>query len=296
MKKISGFVLLVIALAFAISCNGSPSKSNSSGTISSISSVLYDMSSISCMKANISSNTTAIGTQTKVSRSLDSEKILVKQDGENSESEPVEFEVVSTKDKDGNPVKDFNGNTLQLGDIFTQNSINGKIDKIYVSVDYTFVSYLTVDVNKMIENSSSNGSDSWHNGTIQSGKESLSWNWSDSNDYINVSYSNSNYYCYENISYKSSRYDEPAYNEADGVSKYDVNGYQTNKFKQSFIIDNKTGLIYPIEEGLNLSLQKGVAIDKEKGPLSIKRTNDDSLVLEQLLPNKDIRINRVFKD
>lgn len=290
MKKIFISIIAIALLVIISSC--SPSSNKSSGDINSVSSVLYDISSMKYLKANVSSATTSIGCQSKTSRSLssDGDLILVKQDGEDTVVTPLTFEVVNTKDENGDAVEGFDGEKLTFGQVFTQDAINGKLDKVYVTDDYTFVSYVTVDVEKLMQNTTSGNS-----GYIGTTEGNLNWWWSDSDDYIHVNYYDSSESCGDDIYYKQSRYDKSAPNESDGVSVYDVNGYYTNKFRASFIIDNNTGLIYSVGD-LRLSLQNGVAIDSKIGPLSIKTNYDGSLDIEQLVANKDISVYRVFKD
>ena len=304
MEKRVFFLLIIMTLALFISCSNSPASKNSSGNISSISDVLHDMSSFSYMSANIDSTTTAIGTQNEAYRSLSPGKFLVKQDGENGVIAPVEFKVVRTIDKNGNTVSGVNGKKLNFGDIFTQDMIKGKLDKVYVYDNYTFVSYVTIDVDLLFENSVHDVSDSskYHHGYVLGDDakafEQINWNWNEDEDFIRVNYTTGNYtYSYDEIIYyKPSRYYEPAYKENDGVSKYDTLDYHTNMFRESFIIDNDTGYIYPIPNGFNISIHNGVPIDDEKGPLELSVNSDFSLSLTKLILNSDIKISDVYKD
>ena len=77
-------------------------------------------------------------------------------------------------------------------EVITQDDLNGMIDKVYVSGNYTFISFVAIG-------RSERPSD-------------------------------------ENLEYGP-----------DGISTYDKTGYYTSSDRKSFIIDNSTGLIYPIK-------------------------------------------------
>ena len=161
MKKFFSFALSLIILFSFMSCSDGSSNvqeqlptGNNLGTITinGMSDILYDMSVFSHLKANVGTNTEAIGLQKISSRSssrgldsyLDSftDSIIVKMDS-GSEAEPIQFEVVSNTNEDGSQIIGFDGKKLNNGDIITQGIIPSKVDKLYVAGDFTFVSYLT---------------------------------------------------------------------------------------------------------------------------------------------------------
>ncbi len=268
--------------------------------------MLYDVSAMKYLKADINSSTESIGRQNTTTRSLNSDSMkLVKQDGGSSNVTPISFEVVKDKDEKGNAVEGFNGDILSIGDVIDQDAINGKLDKVYVTDDYTFVSYVTVDVEKLMQSYSTKSGSYFIGGIIINSLDYLSYFWDPAEDYISLHFTaydeHNNYSVKEDenvddkIYYKPSRYYEAATNENDGVSLYDTHGYYTNLFRQSFIIDNNTGLIYSVGER-SFFLQRGVAIDSKLGPVSIKTNDDGTLKIEQLIPNSNVAVKQVFKD
>ena len=307
-------------------------------TINGMSDILYDMSVFSHLKANVGTNTEAIGLQKISSRSssrgldsyLDSftDSIIVKMDS-GSEAEPIQFEVVSNTNEDGSQIIGFDGKKLNNGDIITQGIIPSKVDKLYVAGDFTFVSYLTVDAMKLM-NSVNAQEQRDGNGVYYQGNEQFNYNNSGNNGgrYENIWWSfypnntnnygdrcfyvnyNSNYWwndsdgsyhenrisTNENLYMRDFSEKRPAFNENEGVLMYDVNGYYSSDFRKSYIIDNTTGLIYELPRDLELSIHRGVAIDRTLGPIELIPQEDGSLKLEQMISNSKVGIGDVFKD
>ena len=162
MKKSISVLLIIVSLIIITSCSdGSssvqeqlPSEKPSIGTgeIKQSKDVIHDMTIFSHLKANINASTKAIGLQQKESQSrgLDTylDTLIVKQD-EGHDAEPIQFEVISDTDEKGNKLIGFDGKVVKNGDIITQGIIPSKVDKLYVSEDFTFVSYVTVDAYKL---------------------------------------------------------------------------------------------------------------------------------------------------
>ena len=150
-RSIFVFLVLSACLITFIACEN-PSNNYYGGSSSGgdISSYLFDMSALKYYKADIDSNTAAIGIiDASSSRAIDTtttSKVLVKQDEGSSETTEVTFSVVNTAEGS----KSLTGSDLKIGDKVTQGEISGKIDKMYVTDDYTFISYITIDIDKLL--------------------------------------------------------------------------------------------------------------------------------------------------
>lgn len=346
MKKYHFCLFMIAILCAFVSCgDGSskvqeqlpPNESIGTITISGTSDILYDMSVFSHLKANVGQNTEAIGLQKISSESssrslasyLDSftDSVIVKKDS-GEEAVPIEFEVVSNTGEDGSQLVGFDGKKLNNGDIITQGIIPSKVDKLYVSGDFTFVSYLTVDAMKLMnsvnaqEQRDGNGvyyqgneQFNYDNGNNGGSNESIWWSFypNNTNNYgdrcFYFNYSSGNWWYDSDGSFHENRKNtnenlymrdlsdkRPAVNENEGVLMYDVNGYYSSDFRKSYIIDNKTGLIYQIPNDLELSIHRGVAIDSTLGPIELIPQEDGSLKLEQMISNNKVSIGDVFKD
>ena len=290
-----------------LSCNSSPS-SKGTGSITSISSITSDISVMEYYKANIDSDTASVGKQQNTTRSLKPENILVKSNG--GAVEQVYFEAVKNRDENGNAIFSFNGEKIEIGQILSQQDISAKLDKVYVTDKYTFVSYLTIDADKLLENSiKEHPSSSKNSGNCiiphNEYDEVLTWQWYDTDDCMRIdfcySYHNgeSSEHSTEYVYFKTSKYYREMYNEAKGITYNDTTGYHTNKFRSSFIIDNNTGLIYSTKTpnlSLDLTLENGVPFDKELGPIEIETLSDGTLNCRQLIASKDIIVCSAFKD
>jgi len=339
MKAKSVTIFLIIVLILLVGCNSEPSVNNSSSNgegsssssaagsieITSVKQVISDMSAIKSFKANVDGNTTAIGMQAKSdgSRALDDylDNILVKQE-EGKSPEPIEFEAVENVT--------FNGTQVQKGSVITQDMFPGTLDKVYVMGNYTFVSYLTFDAQVLLNSTSTqlyhdNGNERYEgnvNFNINTGNnggesDNIWWSYypSDNRMYVNYSHNrwwwendqqrNDSYQINENFEFRSEKNDFVPQNENTNVSYYDTYDYYTSRFRQSFIIDNNTGLIYEIKETstsdlnaptYNFSIHNGVPIEQSLGPVSLSVNANDELVVEQIVANKQISILDVFTD
>mgnify|MGYP001133674325 CR=1 FL=1 len=339
--KKSFLVVFVVLSVFVllVGCDSNPSvngntngNTNDGGSqnigegnveINSLSDVISNMSALKYFKANIDSSTAAIGMEEESSSSKGMlqylDKILVKLDEGSSTTEPIEYTVVNTKDSNGNDVLGFDGSKLQPGQVVSQSIIPGKLDKVYVAGDYTFVSYLTVDTYKLMnyKENRDNGNN-WFSGNIQGDinyngnnggtRESIWWSFPISGESLSITYNYARWWNDsdgkhhevneqkdETVSLRTSKNDYHAPLENEGVSYYDTFDYYTSKFRESFIIDNKTGLIYSVGD-MDFSFQNGVAIDEKLGPVSIETNSDGTLQVEQLVGNSRVYISHVFKD
>ena len=337
MKLKSVALFLIVVLIMLVSCNSDPkvngSDNNSSSSsssvageieITSVKQVISDMSAIKSFKANVDGNTTAIGMQAKSdgSRALDDylDNILVKQE-EGKSPEPIEFEAVENVT--------FNGTQVQKGSVITQDMFPGTLDKVYVMGNYTFVSYLTFDAQVLLNSTSTqlfhdNGNEryegsvyfNYNTGNNGGESDNIWWSYypSDNRMYVNYSHNRwwwendqqkeDRYQVNENFEFRSEKNDFVPQNENTNVSYYDTYDYYTSRFRQSFIIDNNTGLIYEIKETTselnaptyNFSIHNGVPIEQSLGPVSLSVNANDELVVEQIVANKQIKIIDVFSD
>jgi hypothetical protein len=130
----------------------------------------------------------------------------------------------------------------RLLETITQDEVEGKVDKLYVLYQYTFVSFVPTNV--------------------------------------------------------STRPDESTLTyDTDGVSFYDKTNYFSNTTRQSFIIDNNTGLIYKID---NIHLQKiegGILfVQGSKLPYDLNVNDDGHLTFYPLYTNESIILFEGFRD
>lgn len=134
----------------------------------------------------------------------------------------------------------YKGNGKEV--TITQDDLNGMIDKVYVSGNYTFISFVGL------------------NSKQRPSAESMSYG-------------------------------------TDGISNYDKTGYSTSSTRKSFIIDNSTGLIYPIT-GFEIDRFEGGCI-RTDDPHTVYdfRINENSdLEIFPVLNNDSISISHVMKD
>lgn len=313
-------ILLVSAFFVLISCGGDPAANNGNNNTGNgayqageMSKFVSSMSGIENLKANISSTTSAIGMQQTeaTSRSIEdyTEKtaVLVKLDEGSANTEPITYTVV------GEESVDLNGEIVTSGTVITQDKIPGTLDKVYVSGDFTFVSYLTVDIDDLINSPVTSFNESGSNGGNYTGSmtfgstEYLNYFAAADGSFITLTYTNyeENITYSESIALRCEANDYDVINEDDSVSYHDLQGYYTSIFKQSFIIDNRTGLIYDLRKpessgknikSYNFSIYNGIPFEKDLGPVSLSVNEKNELVVEQLVPNSQIFVKDIFRD
>ena len=283
---------------------------------------INDISSLKDFKTDIDSATYAIGLIEEDFGARDmnqsSDLMLVKIEDENSNPTPVIFE--ATKDTI------LNGKEYKAGDVLSQDELAGTIDKLCVLGDYTLISFLTFDLDNLVSNytysRNENSSFTYCYGDISlginNGSISFVFNHHTSDDFRDVLYisyyepvkteSSTGEISYDFTEYKDEIYlrsdytDNPAFDELSTVPFYDTYDYYTSMFRQSFIIDNRSGLIYlipgsdPESEGLNLSVNRGVIIDDYLGPVDLTVNEEDELEITPLLENQTIYIYDAFRD
>ena len=127
-------------------------------------------------------------------------------------------------------------------EVITQDDLNGMIDKVYVSGNYTFISFVAIG-------RSERPSD-------------------------------------DNLEYGP-----------DGISTYDKTGYYSSSDRKSFIIDNSTGLIYPIVDFKIERLEGGcIRTDDEHTVYDFRINENGDMEIYPIINNDTIRIHHVMKD
>ena len=286
-----------------------------------LSEFVNDISSLKDFKTDINSSIYAVGLVAGDFGARDlnqySDLMLVKTEDENSDPTPVFFE--ATKDTI------LNGKEYKAGDVLSQEELAGTIDKVCVLGDFTLISFFTFDIDNLISNYTTRREDytsvSYYSGTISLGVNngSLSFNYTSHtdgfSDHLSLIYyepagiekedGGTTYHYTEHmdeIDLRSDYSDNPAFDELSTIPFYDTYDYYTSMFRQSFIIDNRSGLIYLIpesaseNEGLNLSVNRGVIIDDNLGPVNLMVNETDELEITPLLENQTIYIHDAFRD
>ena len=127
-------------------------------------------------------------------------------------------------------------------EVITQDDLNGMIDKVYVSGNYTFISFVAIG-------RSERPSD-------------------------------------DNLEYGP-----------DGISTYDKTGYYSSSDRKSFIIDNSTGLIYPIVDFKIERLEGGcIRTNDEHTVYDFRISENGDMEIYPIINNDTIRIHHVMKD
>lgn len=150
---------------------------------------------------------------------------------------------------------------IRYKETISQDDIDGKIDKLYVNGDYTFVSFVPKEKGLFY-----------------------------------TSFSSSMYY----VDFGSRPEENELTYDTDGISTYDKCDYFSDSNRKSFIVDNRTGLIYLIE-GFNISsIKRNLLYTEEKGKENLVfdiRVNDNKeLEIYPLFTNSSIRVYDAFKD
>ncbi|MBQ0072421.1 MAG: hypothetical protein KBS81_11310, partial [Spirochaetales bacterium] len=321
MKKTLLSILLLFCVTLLLSSCGEQrltgvAERDGSVHFAEVSDLFTDLSVMKHFKADIDGTTAAVGvapegtTSKAVGGYLG--QLLMKMDQDNNISQ-VQYAVVDEKDEEGDDLVGFDGEKLETGSIVSQDEIPGVLDKVYVAGDYTFVSYVVADVEQFRKNSSNTGNDHY-NGSMSLDATRIGaywhslkifWNYSTSEDYINFRIEDKSWLgggqdrredtTNEKLTMRGASNDYQMEGEVDGVSYFDTFDYYTSNMRASFIIDNNTGLIYSVGD-LNLSLQKGVAIDAKLGPVTISTCEDGTLNVSQMVANPNIYIYKVFGD
>ncbi len=310
-------VFLILACFVIVSCSDPvrvDSGSYGSIEVSKSSDVIEDLSIISSLKASISSDTQAVGLvreslSSQVSKALVSEdslgNVLVQRDS----SEELPSEVMFSVVKNGENF-DRHGRFRNPGEEIEQSELPGFIDKTYVLGNYTIVSFLAVDFDTL-KNSASTIRKESPNGSHYSGDfdfrdaedsfgfSNIEFSYDEGNDFFNISVSYKDpsmngFSC--DLSFRSPKNTHRVPNEPDNVTYFDTIDYCNSIFRKSYIIDNSTGLIYQLDDSMNVSVHQGILIDGKKGPLDIELDENGNLILKPIVKNPSLFIYDIFKD
>ena len=299
--------MLVLVSMLSCSAPSTPSVITTTGNtkIDSISQVMLDLSLFEHTESNISESVSALGIGKKnvSSRALDiedfSKYLLLKTEGENNDPERVEF-VVS------DDFHDLYGNVYLPGTRLSLEDMSGSVDKLYVMGEYTLISFISLDIKSLLSAEQTSITSSSDHKSYEGKMEFktgevlhvLEYSYNDVENYLDIRYvrddgiEKKEYR--EQLSFRSGDKCADVSDEGDYVKKYDTYGYGSSFFRKSFIIDNNTGLVYSVE-GLDLSVQHGIAYDKNLGPVAIEK-DENELNFVQLINNNDIYVYDVMCD
>jgi hypothetical protein len=130
----------------------------------------------------------------------------------------------------------------QVIETITQDEVEGQVDKLYVLYEYTFISFVPLNVNDRPQ-------------------------------------------------------DKDLELDYDGVPLYDKQGYFSDSTRQSFVVDNNTGLIYKIENINIASLSGGcVTIQDNPFPFDMRLSENKELEFYSLHQNASIETYSCIKD
>ena len=309
MKKNYRYILLLLLLGSMLSCSAPSGPSvmttTGDGKIDSISQVMLDLSLFDHIESNVSESVSAIGIGSKSvsGRSLDmdnySKYILLKTESDIDNPESVEFEV-------SEEFQDLFGNFYSPGTRLSLDDMSGTVDKLYVMGDYTLISFISLDIKALLSAEQTHifgtsghkvyeGKMEFETGEVI---HTLEYSYDDNDDYLSIKYTSDNGFekkeYDEQLSFRSGEICSEVSDEGDYIKKYDTYGYSSSFFRKSFVIDNNTGLVYPIL-GLDLSVQHGIAYEKKLGPVAIVK-GEKGLSFVQLINNSDIYVYDIMCD
>lgn len=155
-------------------------------------------------------------------------------------------------------IYDSNGDLVDANTTVTQDDLDAQVNKLFVTREFTFVQFVA-----LVECS---GDYQYYdeNGKIQT-------------EYVELRPSGLTY-------------------DENGVAEFDKSNYYSSALSQSFVIDNTSGYIYKIENFKIAGFKNGlITIDNSIGYYNLYVQNK-SLMIEDVLPNKDVKVSNVFKD
>ena len=155
-------------------------------------------------------------------------------------------------------IYDNDGNLIDQSTIITQDQLDGQINKLYTTKDYTFIQFVA--------------------------KVSASGNYSYMTDSGEVLQE-----------YITLRPDSLIYDEF-GVADFDKTDYYSSALTASFVIDNATNFIYKIDNFHIKAFCNGLVQDSRNYYYSITTDDNNNLVFTDVLPNKEVKVNNVLKD
>ena len=235
--------------AYSIRKNLNSTRSSGAGTVKK---------SISLLSAELSD-------RQKGSTSATEPKFYLYSTNENYEYGNVEYDsngiqkvtFVKNTEIDGD-VYDDSGNIIDSNRKITQDEINGQVNKIFTTKEYTYIQFVALV-----------GS---------------------SGEYPYMNANGNIYYEYVNVRPEGMTYDE------NGVAEFDMTDYYSSNLTASFVIDNSTGYIYKIENLHIKSFHNGLVVSNNGYYYLISTDENHNLIFTDVLPNKDVSVIDVIMD
>lgn len=155
-------------------------------------------------------------------------------------------------------IYDNEGNLIDQSTTITQEQLDGKINKLYTTKDYTFIQFVAkVPTSGMYSYESENGEILHEEVTLRP---------------------------------TSLIFDEF------GVADFDKTDYYSSALTASFVIDNTTKFIYKIDGFHIKAFYNGLVQDSRGYYYTITTDANNNLVFTDVLPNKEVEVNNVLKD
>ena len=312
------FAVALVVLILAVSCSGEAQSSlevrHGSREIVNLSELVPDISVLRSCKVSIPDDATALGitfeaetTSRGVGNTGEPGRPYWSYGNNGKHKGHVQYEYSGEElyeDSDS-----FVDGTVEEGDVITQEEIPAWLDKLYVLGDYTLVSYVRIDFDNLLDSTettieTSNGV-TRYTGTFsfeEAGRtQTLTFTYNDVDDFVDITLDITGTETEPSQHYKErvrfrvlEKLDTPQ-NEPLNVTGYDTYGYCNTFFRESFIIDNTTGEIYPVDE-LELSVHKGIAYDTTHGPLRFSVNAQGELEVDSILISTDFSMFDIFTD
>ena len=149
-------------------------------------------------------------------------------------------------------IYDNEGNLIDSSTIITQDDLDGKINKVYTTKQFTYLQFVA-DV-----------------------EGSGYYNYYDSNNALQTEY--------VSLRPNSLTFDE------NGVAEFDKTDYFSSNLTASFVIDNETGYIYKIDGFYIKSFKNNLVLDENGYYYSVKTDEESNLVFTDIMPNKDVEV------
>ena len=316
MSKKLLFAVALVVLILAVSCSGdtpaSPEVRHGSRVISSLSELVPDISVLQACKVQIPDDATALG----ITFEAESFSRGVGNTGEpgrpywsygnnGKHKGHVQYEYDGEE-----PYEDpdsFVDGTVEEGDVIEQEEIPAWLDKLYVLGDFTLVSYVCIDFDNLLDSTettmeTSNGVTSYTGSFTfdeDGSTQTLRFTYNDVDDFVDITLditgSGPAQHYTERVRFRVLEKLDTPQNEPLNVTGYDTYGYCNTYFRESFIIDNTTGDIYPVED-LDLSVHKGIAYDRTHGPLRFSVDAQGELKIDSILVSTDFKMFDIFTD
>ena len=312
------FAVALVVLILAVSCSSDASSSldvkHGSRKIESLNELIPDISVLRSCKVVIPVDATALGityetetTSRGIGNTGETGRPYWSYGNNGKHKGHVQYEY------DGDEAYDdpdsFVDGTIDEGDVIEQEEIPAWLDKLYVLGDFTLVSYVCIDFENLLDSTettieTTNGVTHYtgsftfeENGLTQT----LTFKYNDVDDFVDItlditgSETEADQHYTELVRFRVLEKLDTPQNEPSNVTGYDTYGYCNTYFRESFIIDNRTGEIYPVDD-LELSVHKGIAYDKEHGPLKFSVDAEGGLQIDSILISTDFKMFDIFTD